>query len=820
MNQNDVNVQAKKTLAKLLARENITVVHAGTRTASFDPKRRILTLPIWKDMTGDLYDLFVLHEVGHALFTPFGSKPIIDACKAIDPKYPEAAKTFLNVVEDARIEKLVKEMYPGSRGCFTRGYKQLVFRNFFNTSGKDLSQLGIIDRINIFFKAGKDLEIQFSEEEIPFIERIEKVMTFSEVVNIAKDLYSYAKKERKRKKEQEQKCNSSEQKGEPKECVSGGKSFEEEDEEDSSEQFVDPDQDTPFDLPPDEEDEEKESEEKKGKTDGKKDTKDSAEKEQKDDNGENKGEKVEEKSGEKSTKKDENKDKKEDFEKGDSEKGEKEEKEEKTKRGSGNSDKESSGDEEDDLPIESETDSFWNKSKHGFVDENASEILYLGIPEPNLNNIIVGYKQVHRELRNFYENYDKGTKKETVKFYTEEFENFKRINKPIVSWLVKEFEMYKAADQYARTTFSKTGNIDLSKLYQYKFSDDIMKRNSIVPGGKNHANLLFLDFSGSMKENLLGSIHQLINLAMFHRRVNTKFRAFTFGASDRFYRPDFYLKKANTKAFSFKANDFGFYDGFLLREIFSSEMTAKEFNDACINLLMLGSFYAHVTSEIFDPADVIPVTDFVGSTPLNETIVAAIPLVKQMYKSGAQFVSVTFVTDGQATTDGHYVVNESGRMKPIKDSNKKRIVFIRDDETKEDYPYSGFIVDTTNTFLKILRNRTGCTAVGFFITKKKDGVENALTFFNKGKPISPSQLRDIKSKLEKDYFVALSGTEYNDFYLIPDGTKLILKRMEDLRSSLPKDNDSLVAEMVDLGVSQRKQRVLLTRYIKLISGNT
>ena len=65
-----VNTEVKGTLAKLLATENLTVEHRKITTAYFDTERRILALPIWKQVTGDVYDLLVGHEVGHALYTP------------------------------------------------------------------------------------------------------------------------------------------------------------------------------------------------------------------------------------------------------------------------------------------------------------------------------------------------------------------------------------------------------------------------------------------------------------------------------------------------------------------------------------------------------------------------------------------------------------------------------------------------------------------------------------------------------------------------------------------------------------------------------
>ena len=69
-----------------------------------------------KDMAMYLvYDLLVGHEVGHALFTP--DEDWIQQVK-VPPQ-------FVNVVEDARIEKLMKRKYAGLAKTFFNGYKEL-----------------------------------------------------------------------------------------------------------------------------------------------------------------------------------------------------------------------------------------------------------------------------------------------------------------------------------------------------------------------------------------------------------------------------------------------------------------------------------------------------------------------------------------------------------------------------------------------------------------------------------------------------------------------------------------------------------------------
>ena len=171
------NKESKSILAKLLASENLTVEHGKFNTASFDTKNRVLRLPIWKEMSGSLYDLLVLHEVGHALFTP--EEGLHDA-----KDHGRGFKSFLNVVEDARIERKIKIKYPGGRRSFVNGYNDLMKRDFFGIKKEEVAGLGLIDRINLHYKVGDYLNVSFSDEESVFINRIDKANTWKEVVKI------------------------------------------------------------------------------------------------------------------------------------------------------------------------------------------------------------------------------------------------------------------------------------------------------------------------------------------------------------------------------------------------------------------------------------------------------------------------------------------------------------------------------------------------------------------------------------------------------------------------------------------------------------
>ena len=137
----------KSTLARLLATENLNIEIRKAETAAFNPHTRTLILPLWKDISPELYDLLVGHEVGHALDTPAEGWH-----DAIVENMKPGFKSFLNVVEDARIERKIKTRYPGLRKSFVIGYRELCEKNFFGLDGKDVNDSLLIDRINVHFK--------------------------------------------------------------------------------------------------------------------------------------------------------------------------------------------------------------------------------------------------------------------------------------------------------------------------------------------------------------------------------------------------------------------------------------------------------------------------------------------------------------------------------------------------------------------------------------------------------------------------------------------------------------------------------------------
>ena len=172
-----VRHEIKSQLAKLLATEDLVVEHKKVETAQFNVHTRVLTLPMWEKASNTVYDLLVGHEVGHALYTP-------DEDWTVNVKVPPQ---FVNIVEDARIEKMMKRRYPGLAKTFFNGYKELADDDFFQIGDDKLETYNLADRANLLFKIGNYTDIPIEcGEETEIVNLIGDSETFADVL-IASD---------------------------------------------------------------------------------------------------------------------------------------------------------------------------------------------------------------------------------------------------------------------------------------------------------------------------------------------------------------------------------------------------------------------------------------------------------------------------------------------------------------------------------------------------------------------------------------------------------------------------------------------------------
>lgn len=769
MTNTNYTVETKSQLAKLLAAENITVQHQKLATAMFDPKNRVLYCPIWVDMSGALYDLLLGHEVGHAIDTPADGWH--DAVSEKGQNY----KGFLNVVEDARIEKRQKRRYPGLRPQFIKGYQELINKDFFGLVDRDINELSFIDRLNLFTKSDYTQEIEFSSEENILVEKVKTCETWDDVLRVTDEIWGYSKEEQKQLIEQN----------------------------DFEYQYGDDDEDTDDDS----DDEYGENDDGTEEIDGE---------------GERKGESqsLEDDGGEDEEGQSESSSNADAEAKDDSEKGT-----------VPNRQKESSSSSEDQFEPTCETDNNFRQNEVRLLDKKSRAYVYLNLPTPNLNRIITPAKRVQEVLTEEFKKqlYDPATFETITKSL---YDNFRKRNERFIGLLAKEFEMRKAATRFSKARVATTGDIDVNKIYKYQIDDTIFKKMMRVPKGKSHGMVLLLDKSGSMSNNMAASLEQILVLALFCRKVSIPFSAYGFGNSltVRQYNdfPDEErLEGSSNGCFSEKVNDLRFSDVYL-REFINSKMGNADFTKAVKNILCLidACTFSYKGGQKYFTR---PHSECLSNTPLTEALVALQPMIKDFRKvNNLDIVNTVVVHDGDADNVVTYITDEGRNYFSAKSQN----VFINDAkskmqiELKEDINSDEMRIAVAKWFTKT----TGSKLIGFFLVEKsnqKSALRRRL-FNDEVNALRTSvditrtdTLGDAISKyaknLRKDKYLESNNDGYDSFYIIPAGSDLSIEDEEfELPAKVTATN--LSKAFSKFNKSRQINRVLVSRFIGNIAA--
>lgn len=703
----------KTNLARLLATENINVEYRKTDTASFNVESRTLTLPVWNDMTPDMEDLLIGHEVGHALDTPreYGDEDL--------QKYGKGFKGFLNVVEDARIERRIKDRYPGLKRSFSKGYAEFAARDFFKVKNQDVSRMLLIDRINLYYKIGPFFNVKFNEQENAFIRRIDAVDSFDDVIVICKELYDYCKEELEEKRQEALE--------QLKQDLAAGNDEDFDDFEDyDSDGFGDDENDVEYQNP-------------------------------------------------------------KDFKPSD------EEGEDNDEFGYSN---ESGGSlpqelERYDNEVKSATDEALQNSLQQMTEKK--QIATGKMPstsEWKYDDVIVDYKKflgkIFDESLNKFEDYKPNMLME-----------FESKNKNAILYLVKEFELRKKAAELRRVVVSDTGVLDTNKLHTYKFNDDIFRKVGSVAAGKNHGVVMFIDWSGSMTDNMKGTIEQLITLTTFCRKVNVPFDVYAF------------TTEWNCEPFSVvdtKAGELDFSGKFNLLNLFSSRMRNQEYRRMANDLLNYGEIIGQYFKRGF-----ISENMGLGGTPLNSTIAIASGIVNRFRKAyKAEVVDVIFLTDGEDSASLYTKSPEFYGSMRIGPTQYNSVSYIEDTDTRKRYRVENGGV--TPTLLEILKDKTGCGLIGFYIMpRSRRNFDNVLARLNVFSV-------DGFAKFKSEKFFAIDSYGYDQYFLIPGGAALSTED-EDLDDLLGENNKEvstrkLKGAFLKMNQNRLTNRVLLSKVIE------
>jgi len=699
-----VNYEVKGQLAKLLATEDLIIENRKVSTASFDTERRVLTLPMWEKASGVVYDLLVGHEVGHALYTPADNWTY---------DYPDVPMSYVNVLEDVRIEKFMKQRYPGLSKTFYNGYSQLADQDFFELSEHDIEEMGLADRINIHYKIGSFENVNFNDDEKYFVDKAFKTETFKDVLNLAQELYTYIKE----KQEQEEQLT----KLDDLEFSMGG---------DTSGSGMG----IPF-QPSDE------------KTDSEME--------------------------------------------GDVEDGEKSD----SKGGDGSPDPTEMKDKE--LLDELERSSDPMGGVHGGVSEAVTDKTfqdnlenlnkqetnsfyvpdYVELPTLNLESLVAKNKQVHDYLDEYWvrsqKNFDENSSSKIDIFETvdNDYRLFRRSAQKEVNYLVKEFECRKSADAYARATVAKTGVLDCTKLHTYKFNEDLFKKITVLPDGKNHGLIFVLDWSGSMSTVLMDTIKQLFNLIWFCKKVQIPFQVFAFTNEWNHYREwdDDYSwtgRKDLPNHHEEKDHMVRIESQFSMVEFLTSDCKKSDLEKQMLNIWRLTT----PLTQHFRWDNTImyqcPRKLSLSGTPLNEALVSLNQLIPQFKKAtGVQKVQCVTLTDGEAHPltysyrfefKDHPERNYMGHRSVMNGS-----VFIRDKSNGKTYYCNSHSHELTTALLNQLRGRF--TDVNFIGIRVMDG-RDANSFIRRYMDWDFDKVQHIQSAWKKDKSLKLTDVGYHAYF--------------------------------------------------------
>ena len=679
----------KDSLAKLMATENLTIVHKKVPTAYFDLENRILCCPILKDeISPELYDLFMGHEVSHALNTPYeGVHSAVTKNRTL--------KGYLNVVEDVRIEKMIKNKYQGLRKSFYKAYNELMDMDFFGIKDKNLQELSLIDKINLITKCGSRVQIKLTKEEQEFLDWSNRCQTWEEVVECATAIYEWSKENETRTEDDFKIVPQMFDVGDEEEDEDGDESEEfDNDFGDSDEDYEDEDN-----LP--ELDDSENSE-----------------------NGEEK-------------------------EEGEEESEEETENEGKSKRKMTGGKEASSGEYDDE---DGARESITEHNAHNNEDKLYSEenIIKISVDLKDkytkendmMRSVKVSYKDLLKDMRETFFVEDKVKNKE-VALHT--MNKLDAKNKKIVNHMVKEFEMKQSAKRAVHAFSGKTGKLDMNALAKYQIVDDIFKRVTYLPEGENHGVNVMIDWSGSIHNEVLDLIEQALVLTMFCRKANIPHRVYLF--SDNYERDVDGYRRENgqlLELFSDKQNTREFKEMFMYvsqiwNDYYADRLSGygRKFEKSIEiwNEWFEGTHYVQEYDGyyVYLPRYSVPQRFGLGGTPLDHTLFAMRTLLRDFQSEyGIEKSILTVITDGyshgsnvlQRTEETNAQIKEQTNEE-MDTWNVEQHVEIIDPYSRRVYPistgryYRGGDFKRTQNILDWIAKETGVIITGYFVVGKK-----------------------------------------------------------------------------------------------------
>ena len=756
-----LDLQNQSSLAKLLATENITVTHkTGLKTAYFDVKHRVLGLPVWKDKGKVVYDMLVGHEVSHALYTP------ANAMEEFVEEHGRKNFDVLNIIEDIRIERLIKNKYAGMPRIFKGAYTQLVQDDFFGVADKDIAEMNFLDRLNLRGKIGDLVDIPLNEKEEELYNKCYAAETFEEVTNLYHEVLGYAKEEAKEKEAEKPKA-----------------------------QVPNPDADG-------EEQEQEEDSSPIGSDEGSDDNEDFSNSSSFDDNSN-----VEDDGTESHSLTSNITD--ETFEKAMEEAMDemleasyKNDDDNQTVSLDGASD--ASDTHGKDVILEPTTTKAFEDNMVEDFDEDDMWVqthVALWPTKKTINKHIIGYKQVmadRKGIESFYPEsyYDEADRQDEISRLLERGLEFKKKTNKKVSVLVREFERRKAAYQYSRAQESRKGSLDVNKLHKYKYDDQIFQSVMHLADAKSHGMIFFIDYSGSMGNVLQDVLEHTLNLVHFCRKVGIPFKVYSFTSN---YALDDLDESQSEMEFDMT--------NLVLAELFSSEMSKSEYEKA----FQMVTYQILNSNRFSFSQQGISKWEHLGGTPLDATAIAAHHIIDDFRKkNNVQKLNVIFLTDG-----------DSHSCRPNYARGSKLVTNI----AGKQYEIERMSAGTTQQYMKLLRDIKNVNLIGFFLPESKSTGNSHLNRMARNSSNNAYKLAGewMKKYRKEKFFHRSECFGYNSYFLLSSDIEIKDEEF-DFSSSEGKtltdnrgEQSKLARQFAKHNVANRTNRIIMTKFAEIIA---
>jgi hypothetical protein len=435
------------------------------------------------------------------------------------------------------------------------------------------------------------------------------------------------------------------------------------------------------------------------------------------------------------------------------------------------------------------------------------ENVYIEKPHMILDDIIVRNEEISDTCEEFWDKIYAAPLDKTS--YLDDIDDgllqYKKGAEKEVNYLVKEFECRKSADAYARASTSRTGVLDTEKLHTYKFNEDIFKRVTVLPDGKNHGLLFLLDWSGSMHNCLGATVKQLLNLVWFCKKVNIPFRVYGF-TNCYFVDVDdcYYRRREDSLIKEPKRNEVWIDKSYRLLEFLSSEGNVKQFERQVKNFWRLTMAMSRQNEWYLD----IPQRFHLSGTPLDDTLIVLHEIIPQFKKKyGLQKVQTIILTDGESEPLSYACQTENPRTldrKLFKKGVRRQGVFLRDRKLGNTYEIKQWL-DGTGVLVQYLQDSfPDVNFIGIRLTTNGDFNKMLRWYQNYDIKVKEQWIRNKSVSLDiGNYtkFFALSVKEMNtdvEFDPPEEATKAQIRSAFKKSLNKSKFNRKILSEFVEL----------------------